>query len=81
MHWSQIDHGPWVPSLGLTAYDKGCVESREGLLCDKHMMAASKILADDFPQLQGLQSTLLYQTDGFSPISIQPSAGCRTEGN
>ena len=42
----------------------------EGLLCDQHMMAASKLLKQEFPDLQGLQSTLLSQNEGFSPILL-----------
>ena len=54
-----------MPSLDLTVYDKGCIEMEEGLLTDKHMLAASKLLKREFPGLQGLQSTLLSETDGF----------------
>ena len=59
----------WVSTLDLSFYDKEVIESEEGLLCDKHILAANKIFGKQFPQLQGLQSTLLSQTDGFSPIS------------
>ena len=33
----QINHGPWMPSLDLTVYDKGCIEMEEGVLTDKHV--------------------------------------------
>ena len=68
-----------MPSLDLTVYDKGCFEM-EGLLTDKHMLAASKLLKREFPGLQGLQSTLLSETDGFSPISLEQNAGFVPEG-
>ena len=69
-----------MPSLDLTIYDKGCIEMEEGLLTDKHMLAASKLLKREFPGLQGLQSTLLSETDGFSPISLEQNAGFVPEG-
>ena len=70
----------WVPSLSLTLYDKDVIESTEGLLCDKHMLAANEIFANQFPSLQGLQSTLLCQSDGFVPISVDGGSGYITEG-
>ena len=71
---------PWIPSLDLTVYDKEAIECDTGLLCDKHMAAANKILARQFPNLQDLQSTLLAQTDGFLPISTGSNAGYIPEG-
>ena len=50
----------WKKNLGLTVRDK--VALRKGKLCDRHMHAANKLLAAQFPHLQGLQSTLLSQT-------------------
>ena len=72
----QINHGPWVASLDVTVYDKGCIEM-EGLLTEKHTMAASKLLKREFP---GLLSTLLSQNDGFSTISLEQNAGFVPEG-
>ena len=69
-----------MPSLDLTVADKECIGSSEGLLTDKHMMAAGKVLAKQFPGVQGLQSTLLCQTEGFSPISTESNAGYVLEG-
>ena len=68
-----------MPSLDLTVYDKGCIEM-EDLLTDKYMLAASNLLKREFPGLQGLQSTLLSETDGFSPISLEQNAGFVLEG-
>ena len=70
----------WVPSLSLNLYDKDVIESTEGLLSDKHMLAANEIFANQFPSLQGLQSTLLGQSDGFVPISVDGGSGYITEG-
>ena len=39
------------------------------MLSDQHMYAAHKILAEQFPELEGLQSTLLPQTGSFTPVS------------
>ena len=60
----------WKENLDLRAIDKAVV--RRGKLCDRHMYAAQKLLAAQFPHLQGLQSTLLSQT---SFTSLQESAG------
>ena len=69
-----------MPSLDLTVYDKGCIEMEEDLLTDKYMLAASNLLKREFPGLQGLQSTLLSETAGFSPISLEQNAGFVLEG-
>ena len=69
-----------MPSLDLTVADKVCIESSERLLTNKHMMAAGKVLAKQFPGMQGLQSTLLCQMEGFSPISTESNAGYVSEG-
>ena len=37
-------------------------------LDDEHMHLAQKLLQKQFPQLNGLQSTLLSETDGFTPV-------------
>ena len=39
------------------------------------MLAANQIFANQFPSLQGLQSTLLCQSDGFVPISVDGGSG------
>ena len=57
----------WVKELDLKQFDRDVIETG-GMLSDRHMYAVHKMLAAQFPQLQGLQSTLLPQTCGFSPI-------------
>ena len=37
-------------------------------LTDEHMSFASMLLEQQFPYLDGLQSTLLAQNNGFSPV-------------
>ena len=39
------------------------------MLSDVHMNVAQKLLGEQFPQLQSLQSTLLSQTSCFVPVS------------
>ena len=39
-----------------------------GLLHDRHMHAAHKLLREQFPHLHGLQSTLLSQVGGFETV-------------
>ena len=79
-----IMYGVYVPisiyvhdnCFGLTGRDKVALR-KNGKLCDRHMNAANKLLAVQFPHLQGLQSTLLSQT---SFTSIQESGGYMSEG-
>ncbi len=58
----------WVPDLGLKTRDKAIIE-KGGLLTDQHVHTARKVLAEQFPHLQGLQSTLLVQT-GSLPLCL-----------
>ena len=51
----------------------------KGCFYDKHILAADKIFEKQFPQLQGLQSTLLSQTEGFSPISVKGNCSYETK--
>ena len=48
----------------LTRKDKVIIE-KGGMLSDIHMNAAQKLLGEQFPHLQSLQSTLLSQTSSF----------------
>ena len=42
-----------------------------GLLCDRHMYAANKLLARQYPHLDGLNSTLLSQSPtGFPQLEL-----------
>ena len=54
----------WMRYLDLNMRDKLVLEEN-GMLTDKHMYAAIKLLSRQFPELQGLQSTLLPQNSGF----------------
>ena len=69
-----VDTSPHIHS-NRTVRDK--VALRKGKLCDRQRHAANKLLAAQFPHLQGLQSTLLSQT---SFTSIQESGGYISEG-
>ncbi len=53
--------------LGLDVSDKKVI-SVGGMLGDRHMYAVSKLLAPQFTSLQGIQSTLLSQGNGFRPV-------------
>ena len=76
----QFSDKPWVPELNLTMRDKDVLESPDGMLTDRHMDAVRKLLASQYPHLQGLQSSLLCQTEtGFNPIDV--SGGFMPEGN
>ena len=59
----------WVPELDLRFLDKDVLE-KDGLLSDRHMSAAQKLLKSQFPGLQGFQSTLFSQyPENFGPVS------------
>lgn len=60
--------GKWLERLDLNHYDKEVIEEG-GFLSDRHMYATHKLLKKQFPDLNGLQSTLLNQTAGFTPVS------------
>ena len=45
------------------------------MLSDRHMYAANKLMASQFPGIDGFHSTLLAQSTGFPPISEE--ATCR----
>ncbi len=65
----------WQKGLDMRVWDKLVI--RDGMLCDRIMFAANKLLAIQFPHLQGLKSTLLSQTS-FTPI--EESGGYITNG-
>jgi hypothetical protein len=64
----------WLKPLNLNMRDKLVLEEN-GMLTDKHMYAAIKLLTRQFPELEGLQSTLLPQNCGFQSISLGAGKG------
>lgn len=61
----------------LTLKHKDAIENNE-MLNDEHIQAAHNLMKKQFPQLGGLQSTLLCQNKGFS--SATKSHGALQEG-
>ena len=57
-----------MDNLDLKNHDRFVIEEG-GLLNDRHMHAAHQLLRKQFPLLNGLQSTLLIQSNGFSPVA------------
>ena len=51
------------------------VITQNGMLTDRHMHAVNKLLKREFPQIDGLHSTLLVQTGGFPPIRTSSGSG------
>ena len=49
------------------------------MLSDRHMYAANKLMASQFPDIDGFHSTMLAQSTGFPPISI--GGGYMQDGN
>ena len=68
--------GDWIPDFRLKMTDK---VNEGGMLCDRHVEAAHKLLADQFPYLDGLQSPLLSQTgqDLFTLLQAVEQSGYR----
>lgn len=58
----------WVQFLDLYYSDKLIILTC-AMLNDKHMYAALKLLKKQFPDIDGLQPTILCQTNGFSAVS------------
>lgn len=56
--------------MDLREEDKVIIESG-GLLHDRHIHAAQKLLRKQFGYLDGLQSTLLSQTGGFETVCTE----------
>ena len=42
-----------------------------GWLDDQHIQLAQELLREQFPTIDGLQSSLLGQTDGFIPVQTE----------
>ena len=58
----------WIPTIDLDQFDKDVIING-GLLCDKHMNAASKLISHQFQLfMHGMRNTLLSQMGGFVPI-------------
>lgn len=57
----------WVPTLDLKWNDRVTLETGR-MLQDTHMHAAHQLIKKEFG-LDGCQSTLLCQTNGFSPVT------------
>ena len=53
----------WILALDLDLFDKNVI-TNGGLLCDKHMNRARKLLSQQFPAVRGMQN----QTGDFVPI-------------
>lgn len=64
-HWHV--QGLWISDLDLRYRDRSVM--KRGMLCDRHMYAVHELLRNQFPLLQGLQSTLLSQR-AFKPIQL-----------
>ncbi len=60
----------WISDLDLRYKDRTVV--KRGMLCDMHMYAAHELLRNQFPILEGLQSTLLSQR-AFGSIQFHSS--------
>ena len=65
----------WVKDLDLRQIDKNVIAAKTGMLTDRHMYAAHKLLHQQFPDIEGCHSTLLAQTKSFPPVNSSQSSG------
>ena len=59
----------WVHCLNPDNEDRIIIE-QNGLLSDKRICAAQKLICKQFPHISGLQSPLISQTRDFCPVSV-----------
>lgn len=65
----------WILSLALTQADRNEIAVKSGMLTDRHIYAAHKLLHRQFPHLEGCFSTLLIQLRSFPSITSDCRAG------
>ena len=66
--FSTTDSSKWLPTLHLDIHDKDICESGVWLN-DNHMQAAQNLLLKQFPHVQGLQLTVYYQGNKWTPMT------------
>ncbi|XP_064383224.1 uncharacterized protein LOC135348618 isoform X3 [Halichondria panicea] len=59
----------WVKDLDLRTGDKDVVLAESGMLSDRHMYAAHKLMRMQFPNIEGCYSTLLVQKMSFPAVT------------
>ncbi len=65
----------WVKDLDLRHIDKDVIAAKTGMLSDKHMYAAHKLLRLQFPHLEGCYTTLLVQKMSYPPVTSEHCSG------
>ena len=65
----------WVKDLDLRQIDKKVIAGKTGMLTDRHMYAAHKLLRQQFPDIEGCHSTLLTQSNSYPPVKSSQSSG------
>ncbi len=65
----------WVKYLDLRHIDKDVIAAKAGMLSDKHMYAAHKLLRLQFPHLEGCYTTLLVQKMSYPPVTSEHCSG------
>ncbi len=65
----------WVKDLDLRTGDKDVILAESGLLSDRHMHAAHKLMRMQFPNIEGCYSTLLVQKMSFHAVTNSEATG------
>ena len=65
----------WVKDLDLRTGDKDVVLAESGMLSDRHMYAAHKLMRMQFPNIEGCYSTLLVQKMSFPAVTSSEATG------
>ncbi len=74
---TQSDHVVWIKDLDLKQVDKEIIVAKEGMLSDRHIYAAHKLLRMQFPKFEGFYSTLLIQRQCFPAVTSSRCSGMR----
>lgn len=65
----------WVKDLYLKQVDKDIIMAKEGMLNDRIICAAHKLLRMQFPAFEGCYSTLLVQRHSFPSVTSDHCSG------
>lgn len=65
----------WIKDLDLRQFDKDVIAAKAGMLSDRHIYAAHKLLHIQFPKFEGFHSTLLIQHQCFPSVTSDLCSG------
>ena len=71
----------WIKDLDFKLVHKDIILAKKGMLSDRHIYAAHKLLHRQFPKFEGFYSTLLVQHQCFPSVTSDHCSGmlCQQE--